>query len=117
MDDKVFKNRQTKGEVNVHVLTEKQVKEILTSDESYASLGRRYDVNEGTIRAIKHGRSWRHLGGKRHTGLRHNNTTGVEGVSYHKTAGKYRARYKGKHLGLFANIEDATKAVAQRRNS
>lgn len=45
------------------------------------------------------------------SGAAKHNSVGIRGVTIHKKSGKYRARIKGKHLGLFENKEDAEKAV------
>jgi hypothetical protein len=46
--------------------------------------------------------------------LRKDSTSGIKGVSWHSQANKWRATIQShkqqKHLGLFATIEDATKA-------
>ncbi len=116
-DDKVSKGRQSRGEGHHSILTEGQVKEILASNESYTLLGEEYDVSEGAIRAIKRGRSWRHLGGKRQTGLRHTNTTGVNGVSIY--GDRFHARFsldkKLYLLGYFDTVEEAAQAITKKR--
>ena len=62
MDDKVAKSRQDKGETHAnHILTEKQAKKILESNESYTALGKKYGVHLRTISDLKQGRTWRHL--------------------------------------------------------
>ncbi len=62
MADMVIKRRQTKGETNGrHVLTEKQVREILTSNETCTSLGKKYGVSRQNISAIKRGELWKHI--------------------------------------------------------
>lgn len=43
-------------------------------------------------------------------GLRKNNTTGYNGVSYDKTRKKYTATYSKKKIGRFNKLEDAIKA-------
>lgn len=48
------------------------------------------------------------------------NTSGVKGVYWHKSANKWSAEvlknYKKYYLGLFDNLEDAEKAVINKRN-
>ena len=49
-----------------------------------------------------------------------NNTSGIKGVSFHKTTQKWRANvflgYKQYYLGLFNDIQDAEKACVEFRN-
>lgn len=42
-------------------LTEQAVREIATSSESHAALGRRYGVSPETIGHVREGRTWRHI--------------------------------------------------------
>ncbi len=118
IDDKVTKNRQAQGETQgQHILTEKQAKEILASDESHCVLAERYGVHRTTIASLKRGRSWKYLRGERWNGLRINNTTGVKGVSSYRN--KYRAEFqlnKKKYwLGQFDTIEGAAQAIVQKK--
>ena len=51
--------------------------------------------------------------------LNSNNSSGVDGVSFHKLRGKWRARYivygKMHHVGTFDTKEEATEALNQHR--
>lgn len=119
-DDMVAKRRTPHGsQHNKAKLTEKQVEEILASEENYQTLADKYGVSLSTLSKIKRGEKWRHVEGQRRLGA-NTNKTGTRGVSFDKASGKYRTRIviKGKRrsLGMFTNIEDATKAVAKRRD-
>lgn len=62
MDDKVKKGRQAKGEDHGQAhLTEKDVKEILDSDEIQSKLAKEYGVTMATISRLKRGISWRYI--------------------------------------------------------
>jgi hypothetical protein len=65
MQDKVAKGRQTKGEqVNTAVLTEEQVVSIIKDkrlQRSHRLIADEYGVDESTIRAIRSGKTWKHL--------------------------------------------------------
>lgn len=120
MKDRDEKERTFRGETHAnHVLTEKQAKKILASDKSYASLSRKYDVDPQTIANLKQGRAWKHLGGKRHTGLSPNNTSGVKGVSFSRRVGRYDAKFqlnkKFYWLGYFDTIEEAAQALSKKK--
>lgn len=117
--DSISKKRHSHGETSGNVkLAEEIVKAILASSESGLILAKKYGISPQTISDIRCGRSWKHLGGSRRVigGAHSNSKTGVRCVTLHKPTGKYLAQVKGKHLGLFTNIEDATKAVAKRRD-
>ncbi len=120
MNDMIAKGRHCHGSQHDKAnLTEKQVEEILASEEFYQTLADHYGVALGTISKIKRGEKWKHVKGKRSLGA-NTNKTGVKGVSFEKASGKYRVQIviKGRRcqLGMFANIEDAAKAVAKRRD-
>lgn len=55
----------------------------------------------------------------RNSAMLSSNTSGIKGVSFHKRAGKWQAqiRMDGKinHIGLFANIADAERAIRSAR--
>jgi hypothetical protein len=120
MDDKVAKGRQPKGETQVnHILTERQVKSILASNETQTALAERYSVHRNTIGDILKGKTWNHLKGRRHKGpLRIDNTTGMEGA-YFIREGQYVAKFvlnkKRYYLGSFDTIDEAAKAIAKRK--
>ncbi len=66
-EDAYRKQRLVQGEQTcTAILTAVIVREIrarcVTRTESYAALGRVYGVNEATIRALVHRKTWRHLG-------------------------------------------------------
>lgn len=66
MQDAAKKERMPRGELHCHTtLTEKQVHEILASDDTQAILAKRYEVSEGTIANIKVGRNWKHAFARR----------------------------------------------------
>lgn len=52
---------------------------------------------------------------QRNSSMQRNNTSGVTGVSWHKTKGKWRATAcvdgRDRHLGLFVSIQEAAVAV------
>jgi hypothetical protein len=94
----------------VSKLTEQQVREILESSETNEILSRRYGVAQPTVSAIRRGKTWKHLGGKRHTGgSQINSQTGVKGVS--PTRDRYRAIIKRTYLGTFDTIGEAKRAL------
>lgn len=65
MDDKVVKNRQARGEKNGQSkLTEKQVKEILESDEIHQVLATRYGISRSNISLVKRREAWKHVENK-----------------------------------------------------
>lgn len=119
MNDKIAKNRQSKGESHGnHILTEKQVGEILESDIKRTLLAKKYGVHASTITEIKRDQGWKHIEGKRYTGpLRSDNKTGVKGVSRFRD--RYQAGFvlKGKaiHVGHFDTIEKAAQAITKKR--
>ena len=41
--------------------------------------------------------------------IQKNNTSGVKGVSWHNSTGKWLVQYRGKHIGYFTEFEDAVK--------
>jgi hypothetical protein len=100
-------------------LTEKQVKEILASDDSYKILSGRYGVCQTSISDIKTGKNWKRVEGKRHETIVYaNSTTKVRGVSFDTRIGKYSARvFKGKnyYLGCFDTVEEAEQAAIKKR--
>lgn len=55
-----------------------------------------------------------HLQNSQNSGMRHHNTSGFKGVSFHKKAGAWEAyicpNYKKKYLGLFSTKEEAAHA-------
>lgn len=55
---KVLKIHDTRPRHGSAKLTFEQVKEILSSTGTHRSLGARYGVSEGTIRAIRNGKTW-----------------------------------------------------------
>lgn len=62
MDDKVAKNRQTRGETNgTSKLTEIDVRYIRASKERSSILARYYGVNYGTIHSIRKCITWKHI--------------------------------------------------------
>jgi hypothetical protein len=66
MDDKVAKDRQTKGEDNHSILTEKDVLEIVRKKRAGATLrglGAEYGVSYSTINLIMLGENWSHVTG------------------------------------------------------
>ena len=101
----------------MHILTEKQAKEILASDDHSCDLAERYVVDYVTISKLRRGETWKHLKGKRYTGLGTDNKTGVKGVSPIRKSGKYDARFKLNRklycLGAFDTIDQAAKAVTK----
>ncbi len=119
MTDRDTKRRQARGETQArHILTEKQVKKILKSDESNALLSEKYGVNKSAISKVKRGRTWKHIKGKRVTGVYRTNTTGVRGVSiqggkYKSQLGLNKRRY---YLGLFDTIDEAAHAIIKKRS-
>lgn len=50
----------------MHKLTEAQAIQILSEAGTFASLGRKYGVDEDTISHLKNGRTWKHLHGLTH---------------------------------------------------
>ena len=117
IDDCIQKDRQAKGEQQGSAkLTEKQVKEILKSDESQKVLAKKFNVTQSHISRIKLGKEWKHVKGERNFNTAHaNSQTKVRGVDPHKATGKYQARitYKGVryYLGLFKTITKAEQAL------
>jgi hypothetical protein len=71
------------------------------------------DNRRSNLRIVAHQNNMRNQAGPQK-----NNTSGILGVSWHKQRGKWNARigHNGSkiHLGLFDNLEDATK---ERRNA
>lgn len=67
MADKVAKGRQVKGDrINTSKLNEGAVIEIrrrLSDGDSHRDIALEYSVDESTIRAIRDGKTWKHLGG------------------------------------------------------
>ena len=62
MADKVAKDRQLKGEANGNAkLTEAQVREIRTSQETLLALADKFGVSQMTVFYAKHGKTWKHL--------------------------------------------------------
>jgi hypothetical protein len=62
MDDMVSKGRHAHGKRNGHVkLTEDQVKEIRSSEETGRALAKRFGVSEATVSMAKHRKNWAHL--------------------------------------------------------
>jgi len=62
--DRDKKGRQVSPPGEQHgivILKERQVRQILKSDESGVSLALRFGVSQSTISAIRHGRLWKHL--------------------------------------------------------
>lgn len=60
--DKVAKGRQARGEGHGRAsLTEGQVREIKSATESSGALARRFKVSPSAVKAIRAGRSWKHL--------------------------------------------------------
>lgn len=60
--DMVERGRSSMGERNGRAkLTEAQVREILVSQDSTASLARQFGVGETTVRKVRLGRSWLHI--------------------------------------------------------
>lgn len=60
--DKVKRGRQAKGEGNGRArLTEEDVRFVLQSGLSEKELGEKFMVHDSTIRAIRQGKTWRHL--------------------------------------------------------
>lgn len=119
IQDAVAKNRHPHGETSGRVkLIEEDVKAILDSNEGAVTLAERYGISTQVITNIRAGRIWKHLGKPRRKpgSANSNSKTGVRGVYLCNRSGKYIARYKGKYLGLFTNIKDATKTVAKRRD-
>lgn len=66
MADKVAKGRQVKGDrVNTSKLNEEAVIEIrrrLSDGDGHRDIALEYNVDESTIRAIRDGKTWKHLG-------------------------------------------------------
>lgn len=67
VDDQVMKYRQMRGAVNgMAKLTEAKVRAIKWwhnwGNLSAAELGRAYGVHKSSIKDIKHGRTWSHVG-------------------------------------------------------
>jgi hypothetical protein len=111
--DRDQKSRQARGTgINTNILTEQQAIEILGSKKIDRVLAVRYGVTKGTINAIRNGRNWKHLKGKRRTSKDAfaNSKTGVRGVSPIR-GGKFQATatLKGRHhyLGLFVTTTEA----------
>lgn len=62
LEDMSRKGRSTRGERNSQAkLTEEQVKVILSSSESCASLGKQYGVSQSLISCIKRKERWSHV--------------------------------------------------------
>jgi hypothetical protein len=62
MEDKVYKNRQAKGEKHgMHKLTEPQAVEIKSSIKMPMDLAKEFNCSVTTIRQIKSGLYWKHL--------------------------------------------------------
>jgi hypothetical protein len=60
--DRMSREGGARGERNPgSVLVEEQVRAIRASELGYKALARRYGVDRTTIRAIKRGKSWRHV--------------------------------------------------------
>ena len=72
-------------------------------------------VRPAHLRVVTHKQNMENL-----SGLARNNTSGVRGVSWHKSTGKWRAEVshfrKIIHVGLFDSIEAAADAVLAKRN-
>lgn len=112
--DRDQKGRQARGtNVNTNVLTEHQAREILASiGVTQKTLATRYGVSEYAISAIRCGRTWKHLKGRRRKSedAFANNKLGVKGVCRIKS-GKFQASVningKSKYLGLFPTVDEA----------
>lgn len=112
--DRDQKGRQARGiSINTNVLTEHQAREILASIKiPQKVLATKYKVSECSISAIRSGKTWKHLKGRRRTSedAFSNNKLGVRGVCQIYT-GKFQANahHNGKqcYLGLFETIEEA----------
>ncbi len=125
MNDKVDKDRQTKGETNgTSILKKSQVKKILIlSDQGKTrrELSEKFNVSSRTIHDIVHDKTWMHVEGPRYTGkLRSNNKTGVLGISLvTRRPGWFDARFQlnGKLycLGHFKTINKAAKAIIAKK--
>ncbi len=110
LKDRDEKDRQAKGEQQgLAKLTEKQVKEILESNEPQQVLADRFGVSRENISDIKCGKTWKHLEG----GCAFKSQTGARGITLHDD--KYRARtmLQGKtyHLGTFDTINKAKQVL------
>lgn len=71
------------------------------------------DNRWSNLRASDRGRN------SRNSSMKHNNTSGITGVSWHKQSGKWRARCwsdgKRESLGYFDNLKEAGDALAEFR--
>jgi hypothetical protein len=119
--DMTMKGRSAKGgQCAMSELSEDDVKAILASDKSHTELAERYGVTDVAISCIKLGKVWTHIKGKRHTSeLQYNNTSGVNGASFDKRVGMYRAQVQFKkkkyQLGLFDTVAEAEQALIAKR--
>ncbi len=120
-DDCKQKGRDARGSKKGNAkLTEREVREILESRETNRALAKRYGIANQGISEIRRGDGWTHAEGSRHSSkLQINNKTGVHGVSFNKTTGRYVAKVqfekKKYHVGYFDTVAEAEQALIAKR--